>query len=90
MAETLGSICDKLTIVKLKQFHTEDQSRLESLNQQEGQLKSEIDNLFLTLYKAIYRLTDFHLRQIKYTKNQVTPSVISKEVLVKFLLSLRK
>ena len=44
MAETLGSICDKLTIVKLKQFHTEDKSRLESLNQQEGQLKSEIDN----------------------------------------------
>jgi len=31
MAETLGSLCDKLTIVKLKQFHTGDVQRLESL-----------------------------------------------------------
>jgi hypothetical protein len=35
MAETLGSLCDKLTIVKLKQYHTEDSKRLESLGQQE-------------------------------------------------------
>ncbi len=43
MAETLGSLCDKLTIVKLKQFHSEDQERLKSLAVQEEQLKSEID-----------------------------------------------
>ena len=45
MAETLGSLCDKLTIVKLKQWHSEDPSRLESLSQQEKQLVSEIDEL---------------------------------------------
>jgi len=43
MAETLGSLCDKLTIVKLKQFHTEDETRLQSLKQQEQQLQAEID-----------------------------------------------
>ncbi len=43
MAETLGMLCDKLTIVKLKQFHTEDVARLESLARQEDMLKQEID-----------------------------------------------
>jgi hypothetical protein len=43
MAETLGMLCDKLTIVKLKQYHTEDQNRLQSLAQQAVQLQEEID-----------------------------------------------
>jgi len=43
MAETLGSLCDKLTIVKLKQFHSQDQERLRSLSGQEKQLQNEID-----------------------------------------------
>ncbi len=43
MAETLGSLCDKLTIVKLKQFHSEDSGRLQSLGLQEKHLQSEID-----------------------------------------------
>jgi len=44
MAETLGSLCDKLTIVKLKQYHTGDAQRLESLAHQELQLCEEIDD----------------------------------------------
>lgn len=43
MAETLGSLCDKLTIVKLKQWHSEEPTRLASLAEQEVQLKNEID-----------------------------------------------
>ncbi len=43
MAETLGMLCDKLTIVKLKQYHTEDAGRLESLNRQAKDLQEEID-----------------------------------------------
>ncbi len=43
MAETLGSLCDKLTIVKLKQYHTEDLNRLGSLANQEQQLCEEIN-----------------------------------------------
>ena len=43
MAETLGSLCDKLTIVKLKEWHTEDPERRASLESQERQLRDEID-----------------------------------------------
>ena len=50
MAETLGMLCDKITIVKLKQFHTEDSVRLKSLEQQSSQLQQEIDEY---LFNAI-------------------------------------
>lgn len=43
MAETLGMLCDKLTIVKLKEYHSEDAARLESLAKQATQLQGEID-----------------------------------------------
>jgi hypothetical protein len=43
MAETLGSLIDKLTIVKLKQWHSEDEKKLESLSFQEKQLQEEIN-----------------------------------------------
>jgi hypothetical protein len=43
MAETLGSLCDKLTIVKLKQFHTDDAEKQSSLQKQAAQLYAEID-----------------------------------------------
>lgn len=43
MAETLGTLCDKLTIVKLKQFHSDDIKKLESLSKQEKSLSKEID-----------------------------------------------
>jgi hypothetical protein len=43
MAETLGMLCDKLTIVRLKQYHTEDKERLGSLEKQSLQLQEEIE-----------------------------------------------
>ena len=43
MAETLGMLCDKLTIVKLKQYHSEDEARLKSLAIQADHLQNEID-----------------------------------------------
>ena len=43
MAETLGSLCDKLTTVKLKLWHTDDPERRQSLAAQEKQLNREID-----------------------------------------------
>ena len=48
MAETLGMLCDKLTIVKLKEFHTEDLDRLKSLKEQAMLLTREIDE-YITL-----------------------------------------
>ena len=52
MAETLGMLCDKLTIVKLKQYHTEDAARLESLNKQAQDLQSEIDTYLFDAVKG--------------------------------------
>ncbi len=43
MAETLGTLCDKLATVKLKLWHTEDAARSQSLTQQEKQLTDEIN-----------------------------------------------
>src|SRR5437016_3053341 len=43
MAETLGSLCDKLTIVKLKEWHTDDESKQKNLLAQEKQLSEEIN-----------------------------------------------
>jgi len=51
MAETLGILCDKLTIVKLKQYHSDEEQKLESLNKQASQLQEEIDEFIL---KAVY------------------------------------
>jgi hypothetical protein len=53
MAETLGMLCDKLTIVKLKQFHTEDKDRLTSLNRQAMQLQEEIDEYIAEAVQGI-------------------------------------
>jgi len=46
MAETLGMLCDKLTIVQLKLYHTTDEVRLQSLDLQCKQLQLEIDEYF--------------------------------------------
>jgi len=43
MAETLGTLADKLTTVKLKLWHTEDAERIASLKSQEKQLEAEIN-----------------------------------------------
>ena len=43
MAETLGTLADKLTTVKLKLWHTDDAERLASLRVQEKQLEAEIN-----------------------------------------------
>jgi len=43
LAETLGTLCDKLTTVKLKRWHSDDPERLRSLEEQEKQLHEEID-----------------------------------------------
>jgi hypothetical protein len=43
MAETLGTLADKLTTVKLKLWHTDDLDRTKSLKTQEKQLQDEID-----------------------------------------------
>ena len=43
MAETLGSLVDKLTIVKLKEYHSDNEIKLASLKKQSEQLQEEIN-----------------------------------------------
>ena len=56
MAETLGSLCDKLTIVKLKQYHSESKEKLDSIVSQKIQPKEEIDQFILSAMQSIIPL----------------------------------
>ena len=66
MAETLGMLCDQLTIVKLKQYHTEDNQRLSSLALQASQLRHEIDK-----YIAQGIRGDIYIEQMSFAANKV-------------------
>jgi hypothetical protein len=66
MAETLGTLCDKLTIVKLKRWHSDDAERNRSLDQQEMQLHAEIDQF---LREAISG--DIPVERLTFASNKV-------------------
>lgn len=68
MSETLGSLCDKLTIVKLKQYHSDDPNRLKSLSSQESQLCNEIDNFILLAIKG-----EIPIDKLTFSSNKVYP-----------------
>jgi hypothetical protein len=70
MAETLGSLCDKLTIVKLKQYHTEDSKRLESLGQQEKLLANEINDFIADAVNGLIPLNQLTFKANKVFKQQ--------------------
>ena len=78
MAETLGSLCDKLTVVKLKQYHSEDQERLISLSLQEHQLRQEIDEYVQAAINGsipVERLT-FTANKVYKEEGNVVPEVL--------------
>ncbi len=66
MAETLGMLCDKLTIVNLKTFHTDDKAKLESLKFQKEQLVTEIDTF---IYNAI--IGNIPIEKLTFASNKV-------------------
>jgi hypothetical protein len=77
MAETLGSICDKLISVKLKIFHSQDQQRLNSLAQQEHQLIAEIDEYLSGAFSGaipLDKLTFAANKVYKAAGNEIEPS----------------
>ena len=77
MAETLGSLCDKLTTVKLKRWHTEDPDRLQSLARQEEQLNEEINEFVAAAISGdipIERLT-FASNKVYKKEGNVVPEV---------------
>jgi hypothetical protein len=76
MAETLGSLCDKLSIVKLKQYHCDNKQKAQSLAIQEGQLVAEI-NMFtadaLSGRTPIERLSFSANKVYKQAGNELCP-----------------
>jgi hypothetical protein len=77
MAETLGSLCDKLIIVKLKQWHSEDPVRLESLAAQEIQLQAEINEFVADAISGkicLHRLT-FAANKVYEEEKNIVPDV---------------
>lgn len=70
MAETLGSLCDKLIIVKLKQYHSEDKERLLSLEQQQNQLAAEIEEFILDAVSGVIPINKLTFRSYKVFKSQ--------------------
>ena len=77
MAETLGSLCDKLTVVKLKQWHSTAPDRLESLEAQARQLCSEIDDFVQSASSGavpLDRLTFAANKVYKREGNAITPA----------------
>ena len=78
MAETLGSLCDKLTIVKLKEWHSEKQpERMRSLATQEQQHREQIDALIADAASGripVERLT-FAANKVYRKKGNAVPEV---------------
>jgi len=66
LAETLGSLCDKLTTVKLKRWHSDDPDRLRSLAEQEKLLHQEIDELVGAAISG-----DIPLERLTFASNKV-------------------
>lgn len=77
MAETLGALCDKLTIVKLKQYHTDDNDKQSSLKEQELQLQSEIDEYILSAIsgKIAFKKLTFASNKIYNEQNNVVTDI---------------
>lgn len=71
MAETLGSLCDKLTIVKLKQYHSGDKERLSSLKKQQKQLATEIEEFILDAISGAIPINRLTFRSNKVFKSQI-------------------
>jgi len=75
MAETLGSLVDKLSIVKLKQWHSTDTFRLTRLSEQEKDLQCEIDEYVSSAYSGripTQRLLSFSNKVYKKEGNEVS------------------
>jgi hypothetical protein len=52
MAETLGSLCDKLTVVNLKIWHSDDEAKLSSLLKQAKNIQDEMNEFVADAVKG--------------------------------------
>jgi hypothetical protein len=76
MAETLGSLCDKLSIVKLKQYHCDQEQKAQSLIIQEVQLVAEMNTFLadaLSGRTPVERLSFSANKVYKHVGNELSP-----------------
>ncbi len=66
MAETLGSLCDKLTVVNLKIWHSDDEVKLSSLQKQSKNLHNEINEFVVDAVKG-----NIPLERLTFASNKV-------------------
>ena len=66
MAETVGSLVDKITIVKLKQWHCDTSLKEASLKKQEKDLILEMDSLVLSAISQ-----NVKIENLKFDSNKV-------------------
>ena len=66
MAETIGTLADKLTTVKLKLLHTDDPERTTSLQAQEKQLQDEMNELVAAAVSG-----DIPIERLTFPANKV-------------------
>lgn len=76
MAETLGSLCDKLTIIKLKEYHSDSPEKSVALGLQRYQLCDEIDAYILSATNREIpkeKLVSPSLKIYKKEGNEISP-----------------
>lgn len=71
MAETLGMLCDKLTVVKLKEYHTNDENKLASLKNQAILLIEEIDEYLKDAVKGFIPVQKLRFESNKVYNHQI-------------------
>lgn len=70
MAETLGSLCDKLIITKLKHWHSQDQEQLKNITFQEKLLQEEINEYVRSAIEGLIPLEQLSLPSNKVYKKE--------------------
>lgn len=70
MAESLGSLCDKLTIVKLKEYHTKNKDKIAVLQEQEIQIQQEINEFIFNAMKGAIPINKLAFKSNKIFKLQ--------------------
>ena len=70
MAETLGTLCDKLTVLQLKHWHSEDEHKRASLARQSHELQAEVDELMSSALAGNVPLARLHYASHKVYKRE--------------------
>jgi hypothetical protein len=80
--ETLGSLIDKLIVVKLKGFHTSpmEREKNESLCSQEFQLRNEINEYILDVMSGKIPIEKLHQASNKVYSGVIVPKTITHSV----------